>query len=495
MENELLYKISKKNHNETDLLQILSNHPEIKFVSLMGVDLLGNTTDERIPIRVFKEDLKEFLTGAAVQTDGSSVYLPGIATLNDAKVDMSVDLNSDWFIHHNKDFIDKSTNLPVSTIIIPCFLYHNGVKVDSRSILEKAVKTFKSEIINLLSKNPEILSKYDIKIQDIEEVLLTSATELEFWVKTPNDKAEIEALTTSQVLHEQYWSRINGEVKNALEECLLEMEEYGFKPEMGHKEVGGIKPKLGSVRDSNHIMEQLEVDWKYSNTLQAADNQIFVKDLINDIFISKELETTFMAKPINNVAGNGMHIHLGVNLKLKNGKIMNIFNSLEGTFLSKIGYGALMGLLKNYEVMSPFISSTNDSLKRLKPGFEAPVCIVSSLGIDYEKPSRNRSVLIALIKDIKNPYATRFELRSPNPCSNTYLAMATSYLAMIDGIKYALNSNKSEEELLAEISKKQNEDANYLEKSRKYRSEEDVFETYTRRRKRLSIWLCTKNCL
>ena len=50
---------------------------------------------------------------------------------------------------------------------------------------------------------------------------------------------------------------------------------------------------------------------------------------------------------------------------------------------------------------------------------------------------------------------------------------------MLDGIKYALESNKTEEELLKELSKKQGEECDYLEKDREYRSEKDVFEDYT----------------
>ena len=40
----------------------------------------------------------------------------------------------------------------------------------------------------------------------------------------------------------------------------------------------------------------------------------------------------------------------------------------------------------------PFVSATNDSLNRLKPGFEAPVCIVTSLGHKPEVPSRDHGV-------------------------------------------------------------------------------------------------------
>lgn len=479
MMKDLIYTIPKEKHTKENIKAILKSHSEIKFVSFVGVDLSGNDTDEKIPVSLFLDDLESFINGVAVQTDGSSVVLPGIATLNNAKVDMIADLNAKWFVDYNYDFIDPETQKPIGTLRIPCFLYHDNKAVDSRNILSSAIETFKENLWNIFDNHPEVLSDYNISKDDIDEIVVTSATELEFWVKTPNDVAEIEQLSTSQELHEHYWTRTKGNVRTALEETLILMELYGFEPEMGHKEVGGVKAKLSSSGDFNHIMEQIEVDWKYADAVQAADNELFVKILVQETFRRRGLEVTFMAKPIDGVAGSGMHVHLGVSLKLKNGKRINLFHTDKEHFLSIIGYGALMGILKNYEVMNPFISSTNNSLKRLKPGFEAPVCIVTSLGMSPSNPSRNRSILVGLIRDLASPLATRFELRSPNPHSNVYLTMATSYMAMLDGIIYAVNNNKSQDDLLAEISKKSGEEAEYLEKDREYRSEEDVFEAFS----------------
>lgn len=479
MNKDLLFTIPKKYHNKESLISIFDDHPEIKFVSLVGVDLAGNDTDEKIPSKLFLKDIDSFLHGTAVQTDGSSVVLPGIATLNNAKVDMIADLDCKWFVDYNYDFIDPLTNRPVGTLRIPCFLIHEDKAVDSRHILKNSIDTFKSNIFSLLKKYPETLNDLNIKFDDIDDLLLTSATELEFWVKTPNDKALIEELSTSEVLQEQYWTRTKGNVRTALEQSLLYMDEYGFEPEMGHKEVGGVKAKLTSSGQFDHIMEQLEVDWKFSDAMQAADNELFIRTLVKETFRRNGLEVTFLAKPISGVAGSGEHTHLSLSLKLKDGRIINLFNPTKNHFLSKIGYGSIMGILKNYEVMNPFISATTDSLKRLKPGFEAPVCIVTSLGQSPEVPSRNRTILAGLIRDPHNPLATRFELRSPNPFTNTYLCIASSYMAMLDGIKYALENDKTEDDLLAELSKKPGEEADYLEKSRAYRSEEDVFEDFT----------------
>ena len=480
MRTDLIYTIPKENHNEKDLKAIFFKHPEIKFVSLVGVDLAGNDTDEKIPLKIFLESIDDFLFGTAVQTDGSSVVLPGIATLNNAKVDMVADTQVNWFVDYNYDLHEIQTNRPVGTIRIPCFLIHDGKAVDSRRILRNSIDFLQSNLINILNENTELLEDYNIEASDIDKVLLTSATELEFWVKTPNDKAHIEELTTSEVLQEQYWTRTKGAVRSAMEESLLLMDLYGFEPEMGHKEVGGVKATLTSDGQYDHIMEQLEIDWKYSNALQAADNELFIRTLVKETYRKHGLEVTFLAKPIAGVAGTGEHTHLGLALKLRSGKIVNLFNTIDKNhFISKLGYGALMGILKNYEVINPFISSTADALKRLSPGFEAPVCIVTSLGQSPSNPSRNRTVLVGLIRDPNSQLATRFELRSPNPFTNTYLCIAVSYLAMFDGIKFAIRKDITKDMLLKEISKEPGEDAIYLDKDRAYRSEEDIYEFFT----------------
>lgn len=476
----LLFVIPTNKQSKEELLGILQQHKEIRFVSLVGIDFLGNDTDEKIPMKNFIEDIDTFLQGTAVQTDGSSVILPGIATLNNAKVDMKVDLTCNWIVDYNHDYIDEETGNPVGTIRIPCHLYHEDIAVDSRYILKNSVDYFRSSLMKLFKENKEYLSNFGITYDEIEGVSITAATELEFWVNTPNELAEIEELSTSQVLKEQYWKRTKGPVRTALEQSLDILAKYGLEPEMGHKEVGGVKAKLSDNGVLTHIMEQLEVDWKYSTALQTCDNELLVRGLIKETFRKNGLEVTFQAKPIDEVAGNGEHLHVGVALKLKSGKIINLFhNYSQKDYLSEIGYAAIMGVLKNYEVINPFVSSSYDALQRLKPGFEAPVCIVTSLGFTKETPSRNRTVLVGLVRDAINPLATRFELRSPNPNTNIYLALSAVITSMVDGISYAVKNNKHRDELLAELSKKPGEKASYLEDSRCYRSEEDVFEFYT----------------
>ena len=77
--------------------------------------------------------------------------------------------------------------------------------------------------------------------------------------------------------------------------------------------------------------------------------------------------------------------------------------------------------------------------------------------------------------------ATRFELRSPNPHSNTYLVVGASFMLMLDGIEAVLSNSKTPAELAVSISKKAGEKDFYLAKDREYRSELNVFECFTKR--------------
>ena len=475
---DLLYVI-KANTPKEEILAALKAHPEIKFVSLVGIDLAGNDTDEKIPISLFLKDIDEFYAGTAVQTDGSSVVLPGIATLNNAKVDMPIDPTVNWFVDYNYEHCDEETGLPIGSLRIPAFLIHEGKRIDSRAILMDTLEFVKGKLLDMFQKNPKISGLEPIDGRDVVDIQFTSATELEFWVKTPLEEADIAEMSASQVMQEQYWQRTRGAVRTALEQAVIMLDEYGLGAEMGHKEVGGIKPHIDENGRINHVCEQCEIDWRFSNALQAADNELLVRTMVKEIFRENGLEVNFKAKPMIGLAGNGEHTHIGMAAVLKDGKTVNLFSPtvLSENFLSTIGYAAIMGLLKNYEVINPIVSATNDSLNRLKPGFEAPVCIVTSLGHKPEIPSRNRTILAGLIRDAKNPYATRFELRACNPYTNTYLVLAAIYSAILDGVMGTVG--RTMDEMLKEISKQAGEQGFYLEKDRAYRSEENVFEDYT----------------
>ena len=479
--SDLIGIIPPDKHKAEDIVTILDSHPEIKFVSLMGVDLAGNDTDEKIPIKDFHDNIENYLNGHAVQTDGSSVVLPGIATLNDGKVDLVPDIEVVWYIDYNYEHIDSKTGLPVGTLRIPSFLLHNDEPVCSRSVLKKSAQYFEKVLTERFSTDAKLCEEYGFEPEDLSKITLIMATELEFWVNSPDEKISTESLSISQVLKESYWKRTKGVVRTALEQVILVLDQYGFNPEMGHKEVGGVKAAVTSTGDFHSIMEQLEVDWKYSDALQGADYELQARILIKEIFRMHGLEVSFMAKPIPGVAGSGEHTHVNVVAFLKNGKKINLFapEDLKEDYLSRLGWGSLMGIMKHYDLINPFVSATSDAFNRLQPGFEAPTHAVASIGKDVLTPSRNRSVLLGLVRSEDNKYATRFELRAPNPHTNTYLCLSAIYQCMLDGIAYAIDSGKTKKELEAEFIKPYGTPGDYLDTNKLYRCEDDIFETMT----------------
>ena len=201
---KMLFVIPPKDHKPKTIENILKAHPEVQYVSLVGIDIGGHDTDEKIPVSLFIKDMKNMLQNG-VQTDGSAVALPKIASLNNAKVDMIPDLDCNWYVDYNYHNIETDTGLPVGTLRIPSFLVHNDVfECGSRAMLKDAIEYLKKEILKTMKENPYVF-KYLAgvsRVSEIEDIVLTSATELEFWVKTPDDKGDREQLFTSQVLEE-----------------------------------------------------------------------------------------------------------------------------------------------------------------------------------------------------------------------------------------------------------------------------------------------------
>ena len=106
-----------------------------------------------------------------------------------------------------KDYenIDSSTQKPVGTLRIPSFLIHAENQVCSRSILKRSVDRFTKEMSAILEKNPAICSDLGFSIENLDHIELWAATELEFWVSSPDERINQDRLTVSENLKEQYW--------------------------------------------------------------------------------------------------------------------------------------------------------------------------------------------------------------------------------------------------------------------------------------------------
>lgn len=194
--------------------------------------------------------------------------------------------------------------------------------------------------------------------------------------------------------------------ESARKEMVSALKQLGFEIEASHHEVGP---------------GQHEIDFKYDNALITADNVMTFKMVVRIIAQKHGLHATFMPKPVYGIAGSGMHMNQSLT---KDGK--NAFFDPDGHLeLSDVCYHYIGGIMKHAKALTAITNPTVNSYKRLVSGYEAPVYVAWS--------ARNRSPLIRI--PAKRGKSTRIELRSPDPSSNPYLALAAALAAGLDGIK------------------------------------------------------------
>ena len=199
--------------------------------------------------------------------------------------------------------------------------------------------------------------------------------------------------------------------ENARRDMVLTLEDMGYEIEASHHEVAPA---------------QHEIDFKYDEALQTADNIMTFKLAVKTIAKRHGLFASFMPKPKYGINGSGMHINMSLE---KDGK--NIFFDKSNPMgLSKECYHFIAGLIKHAKGMSCICNPLVNSYKRLVPGYEAPVAICWS--------SINRSPLIRI--PASRGAGTRIEFRSPDPAANPYLVMALCLAAGLDGIENELEA-------------------------------------------------------
>jgi glutamine synthetase len=194
--------------------------------------------------------------------------------------------------------------------------------------------------------------------------------------------------------------------ENCRRDIVLELEEMGFEVEASHHEVGP---------------GQHEIDFKYTDALAACDNIQTFKLAVKTIARNHGLHATFMAKPMYGIAGSGMHC----NSSLFKGEENAFYDENADKQLSDDALSFIAGVMKHVSNFTAITNPTVNSYKRLVPGYEAPCYVAWS--------TRNRSPLIRI--PAARGLSTRIELRSVDPTTNPYMAMAVILKAGLEGIK------------------------------------------------------------
>ncbi|WP_413197996.1 type I glutamate--ammonia ligase [Lactobacillus iners] len=215
--------------------------------------------------------------------------------------------------------------------------------------------------------------------------------------------------TTNVCDHASYFDMTDSdEGAKCRREIVETLEGMDFEVEAAHHEVGN---------------GQQEIDFKFDDALTTADRVQTFKMVVRTVAKKHGLCATFMAKPLEGEAGNGMHTNMSI-FKDKR----NIFYDANGKYgLSNEALYFLNGILEHARAITAIGNPTVNSYKRLIPGYEAPVYIAWA--------NKNRSPLVRI--PAAEEVTTRLELRSADPTANPYLLLAATLKAGLIGIKEA----------------------------------------------------------
>lgn len=340
---------------------------QIKFIRLQFSDIEGQPKNVAIPAIQAEKALTD-----GISFDGSSIE--GFARIEESDMVLKPDIST-------YTLLPWRTEANVARFICDvCLPNGEPFKGDPRYILKKVMAeaasmgyTFNTgpELEFFLFKMPE--GKPSTEFQDLGG----------YFDLAPTDHAE-----------------------DVRRDIVLALTDMGFEIEASHHEVA----------ESQH-----EIDFKYSDALQTADNVVTFKFATKTIALLKGLHATFMAKPIFGINGSGMHTNCSL---FKDGKNA-FFDPAAPLQLSETALYFIGGVLKHVRAITRLANPTINSYKRLVPGYEAPVYISWS--------ASNRTALCRVPAPRGN--STRVELRSPDPTCNAYLTFACILAAGLDGIK------------------------------------------------------------
>ncbi len=185
-------------------------------------------------------------------------------------------------------------------------------------------------------------------------------------------------------------------------------------------------PYDGVVKES--APSQYEINMHHvDNPVLAAKQIIMMKRLIKGVASKHGLIASFMPKPFEDEAGNGMHVHCSV----LDEKGVNIFD--DGTELgTPLLHNAIGGCLQHMAESVAIFAPSYNAYRRFQPGCHAPT--YPSWG--YE----NRTVAVRVPAGSNN--ARRLEHRVAGADANPYLLFAVLLAAMREGILANLSPGK-----------------------------------------------------
>ncbi len=359
-------------YTKEDILR-LAKEENVRYIRLQFTDLMGVIKNVEIPLSQLPKALDN-----KMMFDGSSIE--GFVRIEESDMYLVPDLDTwvvfPWGTEHGK----------VARLICDVYMPDGSpFEGDPRQILKRVLKEAEEMGFTAFNVGPEP----------------------EFFLFKLDEKGEPSLDLNDQGGYFDFAPLDLGE--NCRRDIVLTLEKMGFEIEASHHEVAP---------------GQHEIDFKYANALQAADQILTFKLVVKTVARQHGLHATFMPKPLFGVNGSGMHAHQS----LFRGEENAFYDESDELGLSQTAKHYLAGILHHARGFAAITNPLVNSYKRLVPGYEAPCYVAWS--------AKNRSPLVRI--PASRGMGTRIEVRNPDPAANPYLALAVMLKAGLDGIKNKL---------------------------------------------------------
>ena len=363
--------------NKEEIKKIIKQY-RISYIRMQFTDMLGDIKAVEIPSSRIDDALDN-----KIMFDGSSIE--GFVRIKEADMYLHPDLNTFLVL----PFEDNS-NGGVARFICDVYMPDGTPFIgDPRYILKKEVNKMNEMGIDDLyvGFEPEF---YLFKLNSDGNVSTNCSDKASYFDLSPFDGGE-----------------------DIRREIALMLERMGFEVQTSHHEVGP---------------GQNEITFKYVDVVSACDRVQTFKQVVKMVSRKNGYLASFMPKPLNKQAGNGMHTNCSLYSKDKGDLFYDHKANMELSIMCKKW---ITGVLNHARELSLLTNPIVNSYKRLVSGYEAPIYACWS--------DANRSSLVRI--PAARGLATRTEFRNVDPCANPYLALAGILACGLEGIKKTIEKD------------------------------------------------------
>lgn len=368
----------------------LHEHPEVKTIRVAAVDLNGVARGKRMPVRFAERLLRE---GTKFPYSVLSMDIWG-EDIEDSPLVFKAGDPDGLLLPTERGFMPMPW-LDAPTALLPIWMFHPDGRPydgDPRQALARVVERYKAAGLT-----PVV------------------ATELEFFLIDDSKFGELQVPPSPR----------SGKRRTGAETLSLRaldaFDQY-FTRLYDACEAMDI-PADTAIKEA--APGQFEINMMHQpDPLKAADDAWLFKLLVKGVARQFGFAGSFMAKPYEGFAGNGMHMHFSI----LDAQGRNIFDDgTEGG--SEMLRHAVAGCLRAMPGSTLLFAPHENSYDRLVPNAHAP----TGIGWAYE----NRTSAIRI--PASSPAARRIEHRTPGGDVNPYLTLAAVLGAALNGIEDRLD--------------------------------------------------------